>query len=91
MQVHLISLGNNILIPYKNWEKAVKMRTCSRFTKEILRALYSRGDLSVRSIAGDPLCKTPNGVHVRQQMTSKKHAALMSNKLFLQFYNFPQI
>ena len=79
----MMSLGNNISITLEEWEKALQMPTASRFTKLIIRGIYSKEQLSKRSVAGDPSCKTPNGINIRKPITPIKHKAIRSNFFFI--------
>lgn len=74
----MISLGNDVKIKLTDWNRALSRSTTSRFVTEVLRSVYSPTELATRSIAGDPKCKTPNGVHSRTQITPKKHQAIRS-------------
>ena len=48
----MISLGDNVSMPYAKWDAALGMPTASRFTKLITRGIYTPTELSKRSIAG---------------------------------------
>ena len=65
----MISLGDNVLIKLDQWDEALGMNTASRFTKTLLRAVYTPKEISERSVTGDPKCKTPNGIHSRKQFS----------------------